>query len=714
MIRFLFYGQSGESSAFLRSYSNPENAIRINAEKADAERILQALQTIDLWKQSRHVVCLFSYEMGCILQGVPFPGKPPGDYPVLSAYCFESPNFSEGRMPQQPSGHQESSLFGKANERPSFLSPAITATVAASVAAFDLGPSSMGISQKDYLERILQIQEEIRSGRSYQVNFTAPLHFPFSGNAEALFHSLRKRYPAPYCVFGDLGDRQIVSISPELFFECTFEEPVPPEQQMSGQQGNLSRVAGDATTEQGDKLSGGAGEKMPLSYRLQVRPMKGTVRTGKTEEEDLALKQKLLESDKDRAELAMITDLLRNDLGRICPPGRVKLLKAIQPQSFVYVHQLTSHIEGQRSNDSLYEIIPSLFPSGSITGAPRKETMKIIHECEKDYRGIYTGSIGFCEPGYSRFNVAIRTADISGGVLRYGAGGGITLLSRPQEEWQELHWKARPLKAGRPGLIETMRISGGRIRNRILHEKRLLRSARFLRIPLDSKELMETLNRIESATQKGRYRLRLHLSQQELSYTLSELNGPGVHSSPNSENSASNTGNTANTGSPDHPKEPGAKTDGLADVNRRPGSTPAHGPRDRTQESVRKRKKWKLAIAPFGVSSADRLLLHKVDRRACYDRVLDSVRQQGYDEALFYNEMNEITEGAITNVFYRIHGCWYTPPIRCGLLPGVGRKRLLQRFPHRIGFRRLRMEELGKVERIIMVNSMRGLIEAEL
>ncbi|MCB1137812.1 MAG: bifunctional anthranilate synthase component I family protein/class IV aminotransferase [Leptospiraceae bacterium] len=657
MIRFLFYGQEGQSSRFLRAYFRPIQSLRLNADQfvtSDRplrQRIIQNLQTIDQWKQDFHVVCLFSYEMGCILQDANMPAPLPGGYPLMAAYAFTE-------VAEEPMQQTESE---------SALCP-----------AFALGPAR-ALSSENYRSNIQAIQEAILSGRTYQVNFTQPLQMPFSGNPLALFNHLRRRFPSPYSVYAELEDRHIISISPELFFSC---KPAAP---------SRSSQSGDHR------------------YRIEVRPMKGTVRAASNPEENQKLMQQLLESEKDRAELAMITDLLRNDLGRICAPGHVRLEKAIQPESYVYVHQLTSMISGERANDRLEEIIPSLFPSGSITGAPRRETMQIIAERESEYRGIYTGSIGYCWPSRKKktsapmgndgqidsplsendsssgesgmvFNVAIRTAEIAGAMLRYGAGGGITLMSQPDLEWKELHWKARPVLAQKkPGLIETMALKNGKIRNEALHVRRLMRSARKFAILLAEETIKRNLQRLKTDRPRGNFRVRLHLSAN------GELEESVVPMPAKPSNSK------------DRPSRLEDSNALLQTSEKRPG-----------------RKKWKLKLIQDPVSSRDPWLLHKVDRREIYDRTLDSVRQAGYDEAVFINENQEITEGAISSIFYRVNGSWYAPPVRCGLLPGVGRERLLAKWREKIGFRRLKVHELNQVERIVLVNSLRGLHEGEM
>ncbi|MEQ8351088.1 MAG: chorismate-binding protein [Leptospiraceae bacterium] len=688
MIRILFYGQDGRHSVEQARYSNPRKSLRINASSTPSyETILDGLNTIDLWKETFHVVCLFSYEMGCILQRLPMPGNLPPDYPVMAAFAFSQPDSPDSNDPAKyrddaagkfvalPEGselqeHIRDSRFQTRPGKPELQTgPGKSQMVRQS--GFDLGRSRLPFQKSEYSRHIESIHEKIRDGLSYQVNFTAPVQVPFSGNPEELFHWLRRRYPSPHSVFIDLLDRQIVSISPELFFQMQSVQTYSP---AHGEKAARRHAKSNTKT-----FSSG--------YRLEVRPMKGTVRASKDPVQDELLKEKLMESAKDRAELAMITDLLRNDLGKISPAGAVSLDKAIQPESYTYVHQLTSVITGFHKTGNLADIVPSLFPSGSITGAPRRETMKIINQEEAGhYRGVYTGSLGLINKDEARFNVAIRTAEVCKGSLRYGAGGGITLGSAAEQEWKELHWKARPVKTDLPGLIETMALKRGRIKNKSQHLNRMLRSARILgivpgltdtdesdndrsndpvarsrnsNIQENAKQILnDYFSDLESNHGSGTFRLRVHLSAK----------GEVSHQIQNLEN-----------------------------VSQQSHSNP-----------------WRLVLASHPMSSKDRWLLHKVDRRSCYNEGLAKARDSGYDEILFYNEKNEITEGSITNVFYLMNGHWFTPPLRCGLLPGIQRSKILKRWPQYVALRPLQLKELSRVQRIVLVNSLRGLVEATL
>ena len=698
MIRFLFYGQEGQNSILQAHYQNPVESIRLNVRVENSvpaypteEDLLNALSRIDEWKKKYDVACLFSYEMGCIFQKAPMPGPLPVQYPVLAAYAFPPSTETTDHTPIP----NASAGFSLSEEE-----------------YFDLGPTRH-LQEEDYSQHIQSIQEKIRSGLSYQVNYTSPLTLPFSGKPESFFHWLRKRFPSPYSVFADLEDRQFVSISPELFFSCA------PIQEFSTP-GSDEIFRSHATPSARKSFQDG--------YRLEVRPMKGTVRASKDPARDSELRQRLMNSEKDKAELAMITDLMRNDLGRISPPGGVSLERAIQPESYVYVHQLTSVISAFHRTGELRTIIPSLFPSGSITGAPRRETMKIISREESDFRGIYTGSIGLIRSEQAVFNVAIRTADISNGILRYGAGGGITLGSDAKQEWNELHWKARPLNRELPGLIETMGLSHGRIRNRDLHLKRLLRSARVLNLPgpwfPDPSRSTEDITGVKDP---------IHNEEQTSIENLDSIESKGANGNPGN-------GTSGNARRPESElvrkmSHQGKINETMQSVVRYLESLAKthptgsfrlrlHWSREgkisheiRAMEGrteFRKRELWKIRLADFSMSSRDQWLLHKVDRRNCYNEELAKARNSGYDEVLFFNERNEITEGSITNLFYRLDSRWYTPPVRCGLLPGVGRSRILHRWPHRIALRTLKVNELSEVSRFVLVNSLRGLIEAKL
>ena len=180
-----------------------------------------------------------------------------------------------------------------------------------------------------------------------------------------------------------------------------------------------------------------------------TRPIKGTRPRGVTPEEDAANQSELLSSTKDKAELTMIVDLERNDLGRVCELGSVKVNQALTLESYAQVHHLVAEIEGRLSpyHDDI-DLLAAMFPGGSITGAPKIRAMEIIEELETHQRGVYTGAIGYIGmDGRSAWNISIRTIVRSGDVWSYNVGGGIVADSVPEEEFNETLSKAAGMKA---------------------------------------------------------------------------------------------------------------------------------------------------------------------------------------------------------------------------------------------------------------------------
>jgi para-aminobenzoate synthetase/4-amino-4-deoxychorismate lyase len=261
---------------------------------------------------------------------------------------------------------------------------------------------SPNISNRFYDRVINQIQEEIKKGNTYQVNFTFQLELE-----EITSHLIERAIdlePWPYSALIELDGFTIFSSSPELFFQKTKE-------------------------------------------LILCKPMKGTMRRVSNASQDKTIKIKLENSSKDRAENIMITDMIRNDLGKICKPSSIKEVDLCRVAPYPTVWQMTSTVTG-KSEASAVDIFRSLFPSASITGAPKLSTMNIIHELEQSPREIYTGTIGYIDPnGDAQFNVAIRTLVINhhSQKLSYGVGSGITIDSESTLEYQECLDKALAL-----------------------------------------------------------------------------------------------------------------------------------------------------------------------------------------------------------------------------------------------------------------------------
>ncbi|WP_339531020.1 aminodeoxychorismate synthase component I [Pseudomonas mucidolens] len=264
------------------------------------------------------------------------------------------------------------------------------------------GELSLADSSAAYMGKVEACLQEITAGESYEICLTNRA----SLNCEALpldsYLRMRQISPVPYGAFFDTAAFSILSASPETFLSI----------QPTG--------------------------------KITSRPIKGTRPRGRDSEEDMALRQSLATSPKDRAENLMIVDLVRHDLNGICVPGSVKVPKAFDIESYSSVHQLVSTVEGQlRPNLGSFAAIKACFPGGSMTGAPKVRTMEIIDRLESSARGIYSGALGWIGlDGYTDLSVVIRTAVIKDGVARFGIGGAIVAASDPQEEMQETLVKA--------------------------------------------------------------------------------------------------------------------------------------------------------------------------------------------------------------------------------------------------------------------------------
>jgi len=276
--------------------------------------------------------------------------------------------------------------------------------VAEPVEPYQVGTLTSNFTREAYLAAIRRIRDYIRQGDVYQVNLAQRFSFPFAGEAYTLFRRLFQLNPAPFYAFLNCGDFRVLSTSMERF---------------------LCR--------RGDYL--------------ETRPIKGTRPRGATAEEDAALRRELKDSPKDDAELSMIVDLLRNDLGKVCEPRTVRVAEHKRLEAYQNVYHLVSIITGRvRPGVAAADILRATFPGGSITGCPKIRAMEIIDELEPQVRQVYCGAIGYL--GLHRnldLNVAIRTAIIAGGKAHFAVGGGVVYDSREQDEYEETLHKGRTL-----------------------------------------------------------------------------------------------------------------------------------------------------------------------------------------------------------------------------------------------------------------------------
>jgi para-aminobenzoate synthetase/4-amino-4-deoxychorismate lyase len=393
-----------DGTAGRRVFRRPLDAIRADS-PADVPAALKAVEAA--LGQGCHVAGWLGYELGYALEPKLAGLSPP--VPLLRLGVFQAP---EGQMPE-PAGRAYA------------------------------GPLALEWDERAYARRFARVKAYIAAGDIYQANLSYRAHFPFLGDPRALYERLRVESEAAHCAFADDGERQVLSLSPELFFD----------------------LAADG--------------------RITVRPMKGTLaRHG----EDAAERAQLAASAKDRAENLMIVDLIRNDLSRIAEPGTVAAPDLFKVESYPTLHTMVSTVTAKkRAGIGAAEILRALFPCGSITGAPKIRAMEILHELESSPRGVYCGALGWFAPdGSARFNVAIRTLTIAGGRGELGIGGGVVQDSDGAGEYAECRLKARFFEQARRSieLIETLRYDQGFVRLNA-HLARMQNSAAVLGLSFD-------------------------------------------------------------------------------------------------------------------------------------------------------------------------------------------------------------------------------------
>ncbi len=479
-----------------------------------------------------------------------------------------------------------------------------------------------------FLGGVGRVRSHLERGDCYQINLTTQTSFRFEGSDLALFRLLWELQPAGQAAFVKNSRRSILSLSPELFFRLD-------------------------------------------SQGIETRPVKGTLPRCADQEADRKQRDILRESPKNRAENLMITDLLRNDLGACSEFGSVRVGPLFAVESLPTLHQMYSTIRARpRSECREYlfsRLLPTLFPCGSVTGAPKLAARRLIREIETQTRGPYTGSIGFAAPlegaagvPEAWFNVAIRTVTIEGERARFGSGCGIVWDSQAEAEYAEAELKRAFLLAACSdfALIETMRVRSGRVVLLLAHMRRLRRALREFSFPVarwrEALDLLRTQVGVTPDVPVQDARLRLLVPR----FGALSLSCAQAASWP---------------------------TPGVA-----------------------------LVLSPERIHSGDPFRRHKTTMRATYDRERERWQAQGYDDALFANENGELVEASLANVLLLLGGDWVTPTVEAGALPGVALASLENRRSDRPGKRAIvrRKIELREIERaqcVLVCNSVRGL-----
>ncbi|WP_344708908.1 chorismate-binding protein [Sphingomonas humi] len=455
----------------------------------------------------------------------------------------------------------------------------------------------------DYLAAVAEVHEQLRAGEHYQVNLTFPCTVRIAGDPAALYARLREASKAGWGALIRHPDGWLLSLSPEQFFT----------------------------------LKGGA---------IEARPMKGTAPPD-------AAAEVLTGDAKSRAENLMIVDLLRNDLARVAEPGSVAVPELFAVERYPTVTQMVSRVTARlRPGLGAVDVLRTIFPCGSVTGAPKVAAIKALRALEPHPRGAYCGSAGWIEPGGdAAFNVLIRTLEIGEnvGIATLGLGSGLVVDSIAEDEWSECLSKGDFVTRDRPSfdLIETMRFDP---------EEGVI-------------ELDRHLDRLQASAGALDFRFNRHAARNELQAATF-----------------------------------GRRATGTARLLLSPTGMMAVEVRGLP---ARHADPLNVRVMPLPVATSDFRLRYKCTDRAFYDQARLS---SGADEVLFTDREGYLTEGSFTCLFVERDGMLVTPPLSRGLLPGVLRAKLIDEGRAVEGD--LREEDLA--DGFLLGNMLRGLIRARL
>lgn len=379
-----------------------ENPIKI-IEAFDNKSFVEAFSQIELLRNAHYLLGYIRYEAKEIFLGKKVKSK----YPLLYFEVFSGKCEGEFRLQNSPLETN--------------LNPIAT------------------IDYKTYKKAIEKIKNEIACGNTYELNYTYDYKIESESDGFELYKSILPRQKTPYNAYIKNKYEEILSFSPELFFELD---------------GN----------------------------KIKTKPMKGTVQRGKDEQEDKANIEFLKNDIKNRAENVMIVDLLRNDLGKIAKTGTVKVEKLFDIETHKTVHQMTSEISAElEDTTTLYDIFNAIYPCGSITGAPKINTMEIIDKLEVEKRNVYCGAIGLISPQKTVFSVPIRILQRKNNQKFFlcRVGGAIVWDSTARDEWEETLTKIKFLQSDFK-LVETILVKNGKMKYKKEHFDRLKKSAKEL------------------------------------------------------------------------------------------------------------------------------------------------------------------------------------------------------------------------------------------
>ncbi|MBK1971078.1 chorismate-binding protein [Campylobacter sp. TTU_617] len=490
------------------------------------------------------------------------------------------------------------------------------------------------LDKEKYYKNFNKVKEIIAKGQSYQVNLTQELKIFSHLDSFDLFNLLLDKQNTKYKAYIKNDLLELLCFSPELFFKIH-------------------------------------------KRKITTKPMKGTIQRGKNEQEDTKNKLFLKNDMKNLSENVMIVDLLRNDLSKLIKKHSMQS-KLFDIETHPTLHQMTSLIEGKlKKNINIYKIFKALFPCGSITGAPKIETIKVIKKLEKRQRGIYCGSIGLIHKNKSIFNVSIRTLEKENNYFKYGVGSGLVWDSNKEEEFKELELKTKFLNACDFYLFETMLYKNGKILFLKEHLKRLLNSAQILNF--NTQKLEQDFQTIlnQSSNLQDFKKLKLLELNNKIFNQDHFLFYPFVINNY-------------------HQNEGILKLILYKEGHYKLNITELkHAFND------------KLILSKEKISSKNDALFFKSSLRKLYDDKSSLWKKDKCYDIAFFNEKNELCEASRSNIIIKKEQIFYTPALESGLLDGIYRRFLLNLKI--IKEKKLFKKDLLEADAIYCMNSVRGL-----
>ena len=608
MDKQFFHFETGkiDKENFLSWYFNdPVDVLTLQ----DPSNLGSFFQSLKKASEKYYLAGFFSYELGYLFEDV-FKFRKKSNFPYALFHVYKKPEIVDHSTTGVAFRNNSGCASGCYSSCAS--GPVQDVDSSENRKRYSVSDLKLNTTGQQYKKNINKIRDYIYRGDIFQANYTMKYKFNFIGSASSLYRDLKAKQNVAYNVFARSGDYHIISLSPELFFS----------------------------------------KKKNI---VIAKPMKGTMKRGRNLQEDERNRVFLFNDEKNQSENVMIVDLLRNDLGKISSYGSVKVSGLCEVEKYNSLFQMTSTVTGRLKKDTeLSGFIKSIFPCGSVTGAPKIRSMEIIRELEKEERKIYTGAIGFIQPGGdAKFNIAIRTILLRNGAGEMGVGGGIVYDSEPDDELKECKLKAyflvqKPLSKFQ--LIETLLFDMG-LKYVNAHLQRMKDSAEYFDFKFNRNRALSGLKKtLKLLKKKSKVRMLLDREGDIIVEHRELEKGPG---------------------------------------------------------------EYRILVSKHRIDSKDPFYFHKTTNRELYNQALKQARKKSFFDVLFLNEKGEVTEGAITNIYMEKNGDIFTPPLECGLLNGIIRQNMLRK-DRRIKEKIITLKDLRNADALYISNSVIGFQRAEL